>query len=150
MQTAFVKDYFVDFDDIIVAEDSDGEGLTQAQVDFFHSSKCRDEESALLVVYHASRTDFTVFDPTKIGSGGGSIYGKGFYFTRNKGEASSYGNKVLPSYLKSKNMFDIRGVDGGYYGGLKDNMFEKGANLLDDLGLLDADQVEKYNQYQAY
>ena len=105
MQTAFVKDYFVDFDDIIVAEDSDGEGLTQAQVDFFHSSKCRDEESALLVVYHASKTDFTIFDPAKIGSGGGSIYGKGFYFCDNEYDITTYGSIIKSFYLNLTNPF---------------------------------------------
>jgi hypothetical protein len=124
----------------------------QAKANFdrwYEGSKVVDENGRPLVVYHGTNADFDAFDPQMIGKAtDNGFYGKGFYFTRNKGEASSYGNKVLPFYLKSKNMFDIRGVDGGYYGGLKDNMFEKGANLLDDLGLLDADQVEKYNFYK--
>lgn len=116
---------------------------------WFEGSKVVDDNGEPLVVYHGTDANFDAFDPQMIGKAtDNGFYGKGFYFTRNKGEASSYGNKVLPSYLKSKNMFDIRGVDGGYYGGLKDNMFEKGANLLDDLGLLNADQVEKYNFYK--
>lgn len=116
---------------------------------WFEGSQIVDEAGKPLVVYHGTNADFDAFDPQMIGKAtDNGFYGKGFYFTRNKGEASSYGNKVLPSYLKSKNMFDIRGVDGGYYSGLKDNMFEKGANLLDKLGLLDANQVEKYNFYK--
>lgn len=105
MPMDFVKDYFVDFDDVTVAEDSDGNGLTAAQVQFFSNSKCRDEESALLVVYHASNADFTVFDPAKIGSGGDSIYGKGFYFCDDERDITTYGSIVKSFYLNLTNPF---------------------------------------------
>ena len=45
--------------------DSDGNTLSEQQAEYFKDSKIRDEDGNLLVVYHGSDADFTVFDKTK-------------------------------------------------------------------------------------
>lgn len=108
-----------------------------------------DENGNPFVVYHGTNTKFDSFDPKKIGwSTDGGFYGKGFYFARNKGEASYYGKNVMPVYLKSKNMFNIEGLDGGHLDGLSDNLFEKGADLLKKTKMLDKNQIQKVSFYK--
>ena len=46
-------------------KDSTGRSLTDAQIKYFADSKIRDEDGNLLVVYHGTDADFTVFDRTK-------------------------------------------------------------------------------------
>ena len=48
--------------------------LSEGQKKFFKDSKVRDESGKLLVTYHGSPNDFTVFDTSKIGSITGAIY----------------------------------------------------------------------------
>jgi len=47
------------------SRDSSGRVLTDAQQDYFKDSKIRDEDGNLLVVYHGTDAEFTVFDSTK-------------------------------------------------------------------------------------
>lgn len=59
--------------------------------------------------YHGTNTgDFTVFDKSLLGSSSGDLgwFGKGFYFAFSSDEASMYGGRVIPAYLKMKNPFD--------------------------------------------
>lgn len=51
------------------AEDSQGRELTQEQQEFFRDSKVVDAEGRLLVLYHQTDGDFTVFDPRHAGAG---------------------------------------------------------------------------------
>lgn len=99
------NDFFVDFDDVSSSYDSEGRLLSNNQVKFFSQSKCVNEDNNLLVVYHASNNDFTTFDAGKIGSGGGSIYGKGFYFCDNSFGLDIYGKYIKEFYLNLKNPF---------------------------------------------
>lgn len=75
-------------------------------------SKIRTENGQLRRVYHGTYSDeFTVFDKNLIGSareGDTGFFGKGFYFTINKGEAQMYGSNVKEAYLNIKNPFDFR------------------------------------------
>lgn len=60
--------------------DSEGNQLTQEQVEFFKNSKVRDNQGRLLVCYHGSDADrFDTFDHNFIGDDNKSGYG--FYFT---------------------------------------------------------------------
>lgn len=53
----------------IRAEDSAGNELTQQQKDFFKDSKARNASGKLLVLYHQTGNDFTVFDTRHEGAG---------------------------------------------------------------------------------
>jgi hypothetical protein len=99
------NDLFVDFDDVSSSYDSEGRLLSNGQVKFFNNSKCVNDDNNLLVVYHASPNDFTTFETGKIGSGGGSIYGKGFYFCDDDFGLDVYGEYIKEYYLNLKNPF---------------------------------------------
>lgn len=66
-------------------KDSEGNTLTEAQQEYFKDSKVRDENGNLLVVYHGTYEDFTVFDISKTASA--NAFGKGHYFTSKKTDA---------------------------------------------------------------
>lgn len=57
---------------------------------WYGDSKVVDEEGRPVVVYHGTKADFAEFDPTKMGASDEGLAGKGFYFTYNPAEASSY------------------------------------------------------------
>lgn len=99
------NDVFIDFDDVSTKYDSEGRLLSNRQINFFSQSKCVTENKNLLVVYHASKSDFTTFDPKYVGSGGGNIYGKGFYFCDNSFGLDVYGEYIKEFYLNLKNPF---------------------------------------------
>ena len=99
------NDVFMDFDDVSSKYDSEGRLLSNGQVNFFSKSKCTNENKNLLVVYHASKSDFTAFDYERIGSGGGNIYGKGFYFCDSSFGLDIYGEYIKEFYLNLKNPF---------------------------------------------
>ena len=93
--------------------DSNGRILTNAQIEFFKDSKIRDEDGNLLVMYHGTNNEFTIFDIKKAGINysGYSNLGKGFYFTPSKKLAENWSNggiknnKVVEAYLNLKNPF---------------------------------------------
>ena len=102
-----------------------------------------------MVAYHGTPNKFDTFDKNKIGTATDSgFFGEGFYFADYKGEAEYYGNIVTPVYLKIQNPIDIIDVAGGYYWGLYDNMFEKGALMLNKFGLLDESDRVALKEYQ--
>jgi len=57
------------------------------------------------IVYHGTNTNFDKFDPSKKRKGWLS---KGFYFTEDKNDATTYGSVVLRVYLSVKNPFIIK------------------------------------------
>ena len=99
------NEFFVDFDDASSKYDSAGRLLSKDQVNFFNKSQCVTDDKRLLVLYHASNTEFTSFDEKRIGSGGGSIYGKGFYFSDDSFNIEIYGKYIREFYLNLKNPF---------------------------------------------
>ena len=94
-------------------KDSYGVQLTEQQAEFFKDSKVRDENGNLLVVYHGTDKNFSVFDKGKIGTNAGSSWGAGFYFASDPDLAGNYG-EVLEFYLNIKNPFHI--MRKGSYG----------------------------------
>lgn len=62
-------------------KNSEGDELTEAQIEYFKNSKVRDENGNLLVVYHGTTADFNIFDRA-FGNSEGD-FGRGFYFTTN-------------------------------------------------------------------
>ncbi len=105
------NEFFIDFDEASSKYDSEGRLLSKGQVSFFNRSQCVDDNSQLMVLYHASNSDFTTFDPKRIGSGGGSIYGKGFYFSDDSFSVEIYGKYVREFYLNLKNPFRWESIE---------------------------------------
>ena len=106
MANTFVdNELFTDFDDVSSKYDSNGRLLSKAQSNFFDRSQCVNEDNQLLVLFHASNAEFTAFDVNRIGSGGGYIYGKGFYFSEDRFSVEIYGKYVREFYLNLKNPF---------------------------------------------
>lgn len=85
-------------------ENSDGVELTDGQERYFEKSQARDDEGRLLVVYHATDADFTVFDKAKQGSANDpDVWGSGFYFDTDQSFAEEFGSKSKPYYLNITN-----------------------------------------------
>ena len=82
------------------AKDSTGRELSEGQMEYFKDSTVRDEDGNLLVMYRGDSNEFTVFDRKK--SKYSNLYGRGFYFTKNKAHAEQYG-KAREFYLDIKN-----------------------------------------------
>lgn len=76
--------------------DSEGNELSNQQQEYFKDSKVRDEEGRLLVVYHGTDTDFTVFDRTKSRA---NMDIQGSFFSPWEIDAKGYGEKVGAYYL---------------------------------------------------
>ena len=93
-------------------EDSTGKQLSEGQKEFFKDSKVVDGQGRLLVVYHGTKSDFTVFDRTK-GGESNSIADVGFWFVADEQGALNWANnswwgdsekgKAMPVYLKMDN-----------------------------------------------
>ncbi len=83
--------------------DSDGNELTNEQQEYFKDSKVRDEDGNLLVVYHGSYEDFTVFDKTK---GRANMDIQGMFFSPWEIDAGDYGPNVKAYYLNITNPAD--------------------------------------------
>lgn len=82
-------------------EDTDGRKLSEGQKTYFKNTKVVDDNGKLLVVYHGSKSIFTVFDTERIGLNG-SQEGQGIYFTDNKDFAEGYSGgegQLLEGYL---------------------------------------------------
>jgi hypothetical protein len=88
-------------------------------------------------LYHATNSDnITEFREDLIGSSTDEgFFGKGFYFTPNKGEASYYGKNVGEYFVKGK-LLDLTNNSGDYtLGGTV--KFVDWAEKLDKIGMLD-------------
>lgn len=94
------------------ATDSEGRKLSKKQLEFFKDSKVVDKDGNLLVVYHGTKSDFTIFDKSK-GGESNSIADIGFWFTTSKQGAERWAEnawwgdneqgKVMAAYLKIEN-----------------------------------------------
>ena len=75
---------------------------------WFEGSKVVDADGKPMVVYHGTNADITEFDLRKRGSSTDKgMLGKGFYFSSNPATASSYGNNVLPVYIRMNNPLEV-------------------------------------------
>ena len=84
----------------IPAMDSTGRELSAEQKKFFAGSKVRDEDGNLLVVYHGTDADFTVFDASK---GRANMDIQGMFFSPWELDAQGYGKNVSAYYLNITN-----------------------------------------------
>ncbi len=80
--------------------DSEGRELSEGQKEYFKDSKILDEEGKLLVVYHGTTEDFTIFDPTKTRS---NMDIQGMFFSPWDIDAQGYGGKIGEYYLNITN-----------------------------------------------
>jgi hypothetical protein len=105
------NEFFLDFEDVANASDSAGNTLSDLQYQFFKNSKCVDEYGDLYLVYRASNHDYDTFDPARMGTGAGSIFGKGIYFSADRDSVKIYGNNIKAYYLNLKNPFRYEEVN---------------------------------------
>jgi len=113
-------------------KDSAGNTLTQEQAEFFKDSKVRDENGNLLVVYHGSDADFTVFDKNKIGQNYSQSIG-GFFFTDKQRSAEFYGGKdgkIYKTYLNITNPYVVE-ADSDYFGSGADKFDFQAEAIID-------------------
>ena len=76
-------------------KDSSGRELTSAQASYFADSKAVDEDGNLVVVYHGTVNDFTVFDQEYANPE--SDMGAGFYLSNNYTDSeANYGDEYGP------------------------------------------------------
>ena len=80
--------------------DSDGNPLTDGQQKCFAESKERDTNGNLQVMYRGDSEEVTVYDRKK--SKPSNLYGRGFYYTKEKSHAGQYGI-VRAFYLNTVN-----------------------------------------------
>jgi hypothetical protein len=80
--------------------DSEGNKLTAKQREYFKDSKARDEDGNLLVVYHGTDADFTVFYMTK---GRSTMNIQGLFFSPWKIDVGGYGGNTKAYYLNIMN-----------------------------------------------
>lgn len=80
--------------------DSTGRELSAEQREYFKDSKVRDEGGNLLVVYHGTDADFTVFDASK---GRANMDIQGMFFSPWELDAQGYGKNVSAYYLNITN-----------------------------------------------
>ena len=115
-------------EDITDAYDTEGNMLSQEQVNFFKDSKIRDRKHNLRVCYHGSDAEFNQFKIDLLGknSGNRGWFGNGFYFTTSDKLAKSYGSIVNKYYLNIKNPFTWSSEDSG--------MYAYGKGMLDSIG----------------
>lgn len=144
--------------------DSDGNELSPGQVEYFKDSKVRDENGKLMVVYHGSQNEFTVFDGRGNSQFGKYKFGDYIvnYFTTSKStaedfsrnEIGEFGN-VLKGYVNIKNPYMFVDEAENEYGystssGMKNRELRKFEISLFD-GLYDimktCDTVDELNEY---
>lgn len=90
--------------------DSVGRELTEAQQEYFKDSKVRDAEGNLLVMYHQTNGEFTVFDTNHKGAGTGDDETPfGIFLKRTSRDIGVRGEKQMELYADIKNPLRVRG-----------------------------------------
>lgn len=97
--------------------DSKGNALTTAQREYFKDSKVVDNDGKLLINYHGTDADFTVFDNSKSLK---SIIEGGLYFTTDRQNAEAYASRqgnqgrVIEAYLNITGYLDLTNTSQEY------------------------------------
>ena len=117
--------------------DSSGRELSPQQQEYFKDSKIRDADGNLMVVYHSTDADFTVFDREKLGSltdinamdvSLAATSHVGFWFNSDDLREKTYQSKVLVGYLNVK-----RPYYAGTLEGLANQILEQSGENYNDL-----------------
>ena len=125
--------------------DSHGHSLTPEQQEFYAQSKARDSSGRLLVLYHQTDGDFTIFDTRHPGAGSrDSDTPFGIFLKQTAGDIGLAGKKQMALYanitnpLRAANREDLarqlREISGSY------------ASISDKHKQLDAQYHEKFEQ----
>lgn len=78
-----------------------GEQLTKEQIEFFKDSKILDSSGNLLVMFHGSKANASIFQKEYISSW--NMFGRGYYFTSSQRRAERYAKGSLKKvYLNIK------------------------------------------------
>ncbi|WP_284118434.1 GNAT family N-acetyltransferase [Acinetobacter seifertii] len=103
---------------------------TESFKNWFGDSKVVDSEGKPLVVYHGTKSEFSIFDLKKAGKSDAGVIGKAFYFTPYKNQAENFAESphygsgkqptTLPVYLSLENPAIIQ-----------DGIMPNGQNLMD-------------------
>lgn len=89
--------------------DSAGRELAEAQQEYFKDSKVRDAEGNLLVMYHQTDGEFTVFDTNHKGAGTGDDETPfGIFLKRTSRDIGVRGKKQMELYADIKNPLRVR------------------------------------------
>lgn len=123
-------------------KDSEGRELTEEQVRYFKDSKVRTAEGNLLVLYHQTNNDFTVFDPKRSGAGTTDNQTPYGIFMKPSTEDLKLGDKQMPLYANIKNplyAFNRNDVDKSV-----SEMSPEYKQLANKLKEMDADFKQKY------
>lgn len=87
-----------------IKEDSNGNSLSNQQREYFKDSKVRDKDGKLMVLYHQTGNDFTVFDTKHEGAGtGDSGTPYGIFLKPTENDIGLSGNKQMPLYANITN-----------------------------------------------
>ena len=82
--------------------------ITEEQEKYFRNSKIKGKNGKPIVCYHATNEVFDSFDISRVGEGGGSSYGNGFYFSTEPIE--EYG-KIMEVFLDVHKPYVIENVN---------------------------------------
>ena len=82
--------------------------ITEEQQKYFRYTKIKGNHGKPIVCYHATNEVFDSFDISRVGEGGGSSYGNGFYFSSEPIE--EYG-KVMEVFLDVRKPYVIENVN---------------------------------------
>lgn len=86
--------------------DSDGRKLSEGQKAYFKDSKVRDDDGRLLVMYHGSNSEFTIFDISK-GGKSNSNAGVGFWFTETNEGASNFAENIWYGDTETPKIYEV-------------------------------------------
>ena len=97
--------------------DTEGNELSQKQQEFFKDSVVRDKSGNLLVVYHQTENDFTVFDPRRKGAGSRDTETPyGIFLKSNDKDIGLKGKKQMALYANIKNPLRVNNREDLRYG----------------------------------
>lgn len=144
----------------ISSVDTDGNKLSDKQIEYFKDSKVRDKDGKLVVVYHGTGAEFTKFDKRKQGQNFYEAKG-GFFFTESVDFAENYAYlKKMKGYLKINDpyMVDVPNnieysVSGSkaadYYDAHSEEILKKAKGNNSDGIIVNADDGNMYIAFES-
>ena len=125
--------------------DSVGNQLSEGQQEYFKDSKVRDNDGRLLVLYHQTDGDFTIFDTRHPGAGSrdnGTPFG--IFMKRSAGDIGLAGKKQMALYANITN--PLRATNREDLARLLREISERYVSISDQHKKLDAEYREKFEQ----
>ena len=156
IRKAYVQDVKENYSDIKVPHDSEsvkenssvdsmGNQLTAAQQKYFADSVARDSDGGLLVLYHQTDGDFTIFDTRHPGAGSrDSSTPFGIFLKRSAGDIGLKGKKQMKLYANITN--PLRAANREELTNKLRKISDRYAEVSDKHKMLDAEYHEKFEQ----